>query len=206
MVPGFRLIALGDDMVPGLCCSFLLAFFLGGDFESRTANHPFMAGYSRKGVVFSRFLTYLAASALIIAVYPMTRCLVATLRNGWGAPLPESFPLICKAFFLCLAAMIAGVSEFTTFAFLFRSTGTSMAAGIVLTLSRVMIQNMVCPHYPTFARIYEKTPMILATKIAQSNLTKISVNDCIQTIAISAAVITASFLVCLLLSRKSDFN
>ena len=195
--------AFGSSMIPGLCCSFLLAFFIGSDFENRTVNHSLAAGYSRNVIVFSRFFTYIIASAAIIAVYPVMRCLGGCLRNGWGAPWPESLPFIGTAFLLCLLATLAGVSEFAAFAFLFRSTGGSMAAGIVITLGRVMIQNMICPHHPGFAQIYNKTPMMLAVGITQNALTPA---NCLQVVVISFIVIVSSFAVCLLLSRRRDFR
>lgn len=198
--------ALGDIIVPGLCCAFFSAFFLGSDFEERTINHMCSSGYSRNAITLSKVLVYVISSTFIVALYPFARGAVTSVLCGWGAPFPNSFPLLFKAAVLCIIATVAGVSEFIIFAFLFRSVSGSMAAGILLTIARVVIKNVVCPSYPDFARLYYKTPMMIAYKIANSNLTKLTFYDCAETITISFVTILIVLFLCFWISNKMELK
>lgn len=96
-------------------------FYIGSDFTNRTIQAALSRGHRRLDIIFSKAVVFSISASFIMLLYPVTVCIIHTLKFGWGAPFH-----IVSVFYLCRVAILGSILNIGTaniyvcFAFLCR--------------------------------------------------------------------------------------
>lgn len=96
-------------------------FYIGSDFSNRTIQTELSKGLKRLDIILSKACVFSISSSLIMLLYPVTVCLIHTIKFGWG----EAFDMLSIYYLLRVALLgsilnIGTASIYVCFAFLCR--------------------------------------------------------------------------------------
>lgn len=61
-------------------------FYIGSDFSNRTIQWELSRGHKRLDIIVSKACVFSISASLIMLLYPITVCLINTIKFGWGEP------------------------------------------------------------------------------------------------------------------------
>lgn len=61
-------------------------FYIGSDFSNRTIQWELSRGHKRSDIIVSKACVFSMSASLIMLLYPITVCLINTIKFGWGEP------------------------------------------------------------------------------------------------------------------------
>lgn len=113
------------DAFQDISMLFLIAvfagFYIGSDFTNRTIPAGLAGGHRRRDVLFSKAFVFSTAAGLLMLLYPVTVCVIHTLRFGWGGQFGASSAIwLLRVAFLGSALNIGTACIYVCIAFLCR--------------------------------------------------------------------------------------
>lgn len=61
-------------------------FYIGSDFSNRTIQAELARGHKRIEIIVSKSFVFSIGASLIMLLYPITVCIIHTVKFGWGEP------------------------------------------------------------------------------------------------------------------------
>ncbi len=123
--------ALEETQLNSLLLSVFAGLFICGDFSNRTICLSLSSGHTRFHVSMSKLIVYFMGSFVLILIFPIVLTTTVTLLNGFGAEITaELFRYMLRSLLLYLLLSLANASIYAMVAFLLKSVGPSIGAGL----------------------------------------------------------------------------
>lgn len=112
---------------------FLIAvfggFYIGADFSNRTIQAELARGHRRVDLIAAKALVFVVGSGILMLLYPVTVCLIHTVKFGWG----EEFDVQAAAYVIRVALLgsvlnMGTASIYVCLAFLCRDVPKTICA------------------------------------------------------------------------------
>ena len=93
-------------------------FYIGSDFSNRTIQAELSKGHRRLDIIFSKAFVFCISAGFIMLLYPVTVCLIHTIKFGWGDLFNMQEVLyLLRVSFLGIVLNIGTASIYVCFAF-----------------------------------------------------------------------------------------
>jgi len=125
----YTLFNLSSSMIQ-ILCAIIICIFVGNEFQTGMSRTYIARGCSRVSYYFSKLIT-IATLTMCYCIFALILSGIFAAINGYGIEFTgKEFGILMRSFILQYLTMMSFLSICLMFAFLFRSTGTSIGAGI----------------------------------------------------------------------------
>ncbi|MCC0627590.1 MULTISPECIES: ABC transporter permease [unclassified Clostridioides] len=160
-------------------------FYIGSDFTNRTIQAELSRGHKRFDIIFSKAVVFSIGAGFVMLLYPITVCIIHTIKFGWGEPFNIfSFLYLCRVAFLGSILNIGTSNIYVCFAFLCRDIPKTICVCFAFPIVFSAISSNIGKQIPAIGKLFDYSTLsqlkyIVSDKLLISTLTPVILSTCI---------------------------
>lgn len=172
-------------------------FYIGSDFSNRTIQAQLSRGHKRIEIIISKSFVFSIGAGLIMLLYPITVCLIHTIKFGWGEPF--SVVSILYVFRIALFGSVLNIetaSIYVCLAFLCRDIPKTICVCFAFPVIFSAISSTLGNQIPILGKLLDYSTLsqlkyIVTDQLSFSTLISVVLAACVTIIS---ALILSSYL------------
>ena len=146
-------------------------FYIGSDFSNRTIQAELSKGHRRLDIIFSKAFVFCISAGFIMLLYPVTVCLIHTIKFGWGDLFNMQEVLyLLRVSLLGIVLNIGTASIYVCFAFLCRDIPKTICVCFAFPILFSVIDSTIGKKIDLVGRLFEYSTLSQLKYIVNDNL------------------------------------
>lgn len=165
-------------------------FYIGSDFSNKTIQSQLSQGHSRLNIVISKAIVFFIGTSIIMLLYPMTACIINTIKFGWGEPFTiTSILYILRVAVLGILLNIGTTSISVLFGFWCRDIPKTICVCLAFPILFSLLGSTLGNAVPIIGKIMNFTTLAQLGNIVGNSISPAAIMVVLLSSAITVTVI-----------------